>query len=195
MVVEMVVEMVVANGAAKGAAKGAAMSAETRAAPPGSPDIVIETLAPAIADAAPSAEDLRALRPAALTLAVDAEGRVLCQLRDLVPEILSPGLWHLFGGGVEADETRREAAAREFWEETGLTLDASHLSPFRWVRRRGGRDADVSIFRARLDAAPSQIRLGEGAGFALLTAEQVASFPFVPYAQRAIADHFAAPGF
>ncbi len=45
------------------------------------------------------------------------EGKFLMQLRDDIPGILYPGLWGLFGGHLESDETPETGLVREVGEE------------------------------------------------------------------------------
>lgn len=113
----------------------------------------------------------------ALVLPVDAAGRVLLQLRDRSAPI-HPGEWGCFGGGVEAGESLRAAAVRELAEETGLVVGESDLTPFaRLVAPRTG--ARLYLFEAGVDAAPSDIRLGEGAGFGFFEARDIAALPLL----------------
>lgn len=56
---------------------------------------------------------------------VEQAGEILLLLRhELKPH---GGLWCLPGGRVEAGETLAAGAARELWEETGITADAGEL--------------------------------------------------------------------
>jgi len=65
-------------------------------------------------------------RVSAYGIAVD-DGRLLVvRLADSSP-IFEPGLWHLPGGGIDPGEQPAETLAREFAEETGLTLRAAEL--------------------------------------------------------------------
>src|SRR5262249_49009529 len=65
-------------------------------------------------------------RVSAYGIAVD-DGRLLVvRLADSSP-IFEPGLWHLPGGGIDPGEQPAESLAREFAEETGLTLRAAEL--------------------------------------------------------------------
>lgn len=67
-------------------------------------------------------------------------GQLLIQKR--VPEKkMWPGYWDVsVGGGVDAGETSRQAAEREFREELGYSLDLSGLRPVATVNFQGGFD-------------------------------------------------------
>ncbi|SFJ12330.1 NUDIX domain-containing protein [Albimonas pacifica] len=114
---------------------------------------------------------------AAAVYAVDEAGRILMQLRDDLPGLAGAGRWSPFGGGVEPGETLREAAVREFLEETGLHLAPRGLVP--WARAISGRASRMRLYTylARLPAPAEAIRLGEGAGFALWTPRQMRAIP------------------
>lgn len=43
------------------------------------------------------------------------------------PQCRNPGQWGLFGGNVDAGETRTQAVVRELFEETRLTVPQDHL--------------------------------------------------------------------
>ena len=53
---------------------------------------------------------------------VDADGRILMQLRDDIPTIADPGCWVVPGGEIDAGETPEDGARREFFEETGYRI-------------------------------------------------------------------------
>ncbi len=61
-------------------------------------------------------------RRAARVLAVSPAGRVLL-FEGGDPDRPHVRIWHAPGGGVEAGESDRDAAQREFLEETGLPVD------------------------------------------------------------------------
>jgi 8-oxo-dGTP diphosphatase len=68
--------------------------------------------------------------------------------------------WELPGGVVEADESPREAAAREITEELGLTVVPGRLLAVDWVPPRAGRtDGLMLVFDGGPLSGP--VRLAE----------------------------------
>lgn len=124
---------------------------------------------------APEAERVRV----AAVLARDGEGRYLAQLRDDHDGVAAPGKWSLFGGRAEPGEALAEAAAREFAEETGLRFAPADFTPLAKTRSALRRDWVIHVFELGPRLAAHDIRLGEGAGFAFLTREQIAGFDFI----------------
>lgn len=106
-------------------------------------------------------------------LLTDEWGRYLLQIRDDKPEILHPGAFGLFGGGIEEGEAPEEAMRRELTEEIGLVPD--DLAPFRlvWlpVRQLGLplQRAALQLFAGTIAAASVPgLDQREGAGRALM---------------------------
>lgn len=60
-------------------------------------------------------------------LVSNSAGEYLLLLTHFDPEVGLPPRWLTPGGGIDAGETPRQAAARELFEETGLTVDESSL--------------------------------------------------------------------
>ncbi len=117
----------------------------------------------------------------------DHQGRILLQLRDINERTVGPGLWSFFGGHVEGDEDLRTAAIREFTEETSLTLDPATLVPV--ARAQSFNGTQLYAYTATRPTQPSEITLGEGAGFAFLSPDQIRALPLIP-AAGAILHHF-----
>ena len=59
-------------------------------------------------------------RVTARLVLLDPERRILLMKGRLPSDPTAPGVWFTVGGGVEAGETLRQAAAREVVEETGF---------------------------------------------------------------------------
>lgn len=120
--------------------------------------------------AAPSGADRRrrarrpradgARRPIAGAVLWRPDGTVLLQHRDDRPDIMSPGRWSLFGGGIEEGEEPESAMLRELEEEIGYRPRRYH--PFLVLE---GRRAMYHLFLARIDVPLAQLKLTEGQGF------------------------------
>lgn len=96
---------------------------------------------------------MRAPRPAARILLVDASGRVL--LMRFAPADRPP-LWCTPGGAVDPGETFEAAARRELWEEVGLDRDCGAQVAQRWAEFRTFEGVEVRsderYFRVDVDA-------------------------------------------
>lgn len=96
------------------------------------------------------------------------EGKFLMQLRDNIPTILSPGLWGLFGGHIEAGETPEIAVEREILEEIGDRMqDPKKFGCYNDDRAIG------HIFYAPLTVDLDKLVLGEGWDFGLISPVQI----------------------
>ena len=62
------------------------------------------------------------------------------------------GIWSIPKGEFSADEEPLEAAKREFWEETGMTVEGEFL-PLGSVKQRGGKIVHGWAVRGDFDAA------------------------------------------
>lgn len=116
-------------------------------------------------------------RQAVALLATDAEGRVLLQLRDDRPGLAMAGQFAPFGGEVEPDETALAALCREIHEELGLCLDPEELTLWDETRGLVRDDTALTFFTTAKPLCRAALRLGEGAGFAFLSAQQCQSWP------------------
>ena len=82
-----------------------------------------------------SMSEAKPYRPNVGIALFSAQGRVLIarRFKDDGPEIILPGLeWQMPQGGIDPNEDPRKAAARELWEETGIT-SASYLAETDWL--------------------------------------------------------------
>jgi 8-oxo-dGTP pyrophosphatase MutT (NUDIX family) len=59
---------------------------------------------------------------------INPQKQVLLYRTHFDPEVQLPPRWLTPGGGMDAGETALEAAVRELYEETGMTVDPSKLS-------------------------------------------------------------------
>nr|WP_203771446.1 NUDIX hydrolase [Actinoplanes nipponensis] len=75
--------------------------------------------------------------------------------------------WELPGGVVEADESPRDAAAREITEELGLTVVPGRLLVVDWVPPRDGRtDGLMLVFDGGRCDGPARLAATELRGWA-----------------------------
>ncbi|MEV4137398.1 NUDIX hydrolase [Dactylosporangium sp. NPDC049742] len=115
-------------------------------------------------------------RRVAVVFLVDPQGRVLMQHRDSHAKV-SPNQWAMPGGKIEDGETPEEAARREVWEETGLTV--TDLEHYVTGTRPSVTTADglveMHVYCAATDATQDDIVLGEGQAMVFLTPEEALS--------------------
>jgi 8-oxo-dGTP diphosphatase len=79
------------------------------------------------------------------------DGRLL-MLRRAADDDLLPGWWELPGGGIDAGETPRQAAARELREEVGLDIAEEDLAEWgTFERTAGARTYRTAVFAAECD--------------------------------------------
>ncbi len=111
------------------------------------------------------------------------------QLRDMKPDISSPGCWGFFGGSIDPGESALMAAKRELFEETGLRVDIILSLGFKQISDLGGLPAHS--FCCRLSTPLREINLQEGLDLALVSLKEIQSeriystklkrdFPIVP---------------
>jgi 8-oxo-dGTP diphosphatase len=115
----------------------------------------------------------RVERTVAVVFLVDPAGRVLMQHRSRDAKV-SPNQWGMPGGRVEPGEQPVEAARRELYEETGLTVD--RLEPF-WSGTRpsvttAGAVVEMHAFCAATTARQEDVVLGEGQAMVFLPAAE-----------------------
>lgn len=119
-------------------------------------------------------------------LFTDAVGRAL------LVEPVYKDYWEIVGGSVDADESPRQAAAREVKEELGKTLAPGRLLVVDWVPPRPGRTEGVmfvfdggtldELGTAGIRLPPEELR-----GWAWCTEEQIGERMSELLARRVIA--------
>ena len=114
----------------------------------------------------------------------DSEGRMLIQQRSMEKYSL-PGMWDVAAaGGVDAGETSRQGAEREFLEELGFPLDLSGIRPSVTVNFDGGFDDFYILCRdIPLEALTLQKEEVSAVRWAALpeVLDMVDSGTFIPY--------------
>ena len=108
----------------------------------------------------------------------DTQDRFFLQLRDSDSTTFGSGQWGIFGGRLEQGETPRGAALREINEEIGVTLTYSEITAF--TKCQSPHGTRLYAFTTPRAIAPIDITLGEGAGFAFSTRDQLESMPVLP---------------
>jgi len=87
----------------------------------------------------------------------------ILQLRDDDPNISEPGMWSLFGGGIQPTESAEEAIVRETQEELCITLqDYQPLCDFEYFDKITKRTIHYYIFESDISGQWEECRLLEG---------------------------------
>lgn len=123
----------------------------------------------------------------ALTIFTDSKGLVLLQQKTYdAPRF--PGVWSLFGGLVEEDETPEKAAKREVKEELNLELPISafhHFKTYLPSETKTGRKR--VIFHVSL---PDDVKLTlrEGRGLGYFSQEEIKHLAMPEHIQKILTD-------
>ncbi len=124
----------------------------------------------------------------------DSLGRLLIQRR-AEEKYIWPGLWDVsIGGGVDAGETSRQGAQREFREELGYALDLEGLRPSVTVNFDGGFD-DFYLLTRDLELSSLTLQTEEVQDVRWASEEEVLSMleagTFIPYPESFLRFLFA----
>ncbi len=110
---------------------------------------------------------------AVAVILLDAQQRVLLQLRDDRPGLPFANCWTLPGGKVEADETPEAAAHRELREEIGVDVA---LTAWQVYERMGDAFViDQHVFVGRVELAACDLTLGEGQALCFFEQDDLSS--------------------
>lgn len=112
------------------------------------------------------------------------KGEFLLQKKTLDYPRDNGGKWYLFGGGLKEGESPKIAMARELKEEIGFCPEVEFVfeMDFEHVNEKH------HVFVAEIDN-PSKISLGEGAGFAFFSKEELEKYNLMEDA-RVVLDKF-----
>lgn len=98
---------------------------------------------------------------------VDAEGKIILQLRENIPQIYNPGMVGMFGGTINKAETKLQGLKRELYEEITLVpkdSDIEKLNTYFLTKEQDGIDYSSNVFVVK-NVNLKDLKLKEGAGF------------------------------
>jgi len=118
----------------------------------------------------------------------DENEKILLQLREDSPGVNFPGKWGLFGGGVESDETPKQAACREIREELGIDLEQiDYIGVYHFEKAR-----EDFLYVSQRPIEPDDILLKEGKDFDFFTPKKIMAIDLiVPYDRRMLIDYLS----
>lgn len=110
---------------------------------------------------------------------VNARGEILLQQRENKPDLLFPGHWSTFGGGIEAGETPDEGIRRELLEEIEFAPALTLWQTFEHRYSYQGRLTLVEqyIFYGAIDREADQIALNEGRALGFFSRDDLDRLP------------------
>ena len=128
----------------------------------------------------------------AVGIITNSQGEFLLQKKDSGHKIV-PLYWTFFGGGVEDGESPEEAFRREIQEELSVKLeDIVLFKTYNFKKEVEADNSDIEkiffIFSARFNGTNREIRLGEGAGFAFFTAEELSTLKMPEHVRTMLLD-------
>ena len=94
------------------------------------------------------------------------KGQYVLQLRDNDSNIPEPGMWSLFGGTIEKEESPEDAVVREIKEELSITLtNYQFFCDFEYRDKATNRLIHFHIFESDISDQWGKCRLFEGQSF------------------------------
>ena len=130
----------------------------------------------------------------AAILVVEAEGRVLMQLRDSAAPVL-PDKWSLVGGHVEPGELPEDGARREVLEESAISVGGP-LAPVYEGLLPSGAGTGLThwfVYAAATSARDEDIVVGEGADIVFVRPEDTSGLDLAPSAARILPEFLGSP--
>ncbi len=117
---------------------------------------------------------------AVLGIILNDNGEILLQKKTLDYKKF-PGMWSLFGGRAESDNMKDEME-RELKEEIGFEIPIKSLFDFVYSEKDG---INYHIFLSKLNNI-DKISIGEGAGVAFFSKEEIGGLKIIPPCSHAI---------
>lgn len=115
------------------------------------------------------------------------DGKVLFLLRN--PNKPQGSTWGIPGGKIDKGETPKQAVVREFYEETGLTLDSDHLQYADKVYITSEKvDLVFHVFKLQTQEKPGDVKLSppEHVGYSWVTLDKALQMPLIPGEEECI---------
>jgi len=118
-----------------------------------------------------------------VALVIDSKKRILLQKKDS-GYLLGPNKWSLVGGGIEKNESAKDAIKRESKEELGINFKKEDIKLFQKFMFEGnlnGNNLKIEhhIFIINFKNEISDIRVGEGAGFSFFEKKELENLDLV----------------
>jgi len=116
---------------------------------------------------------------------LEIEGKLL--LLQIASHKEDAGTWSVPGGKLEQGETPKEGAIRELFEETGISVDSSHVQYVSTAYCRKPRFHFVyHMFKVHLDQIPSVCVSDEHALYKWATPQDLEIMPLIPGALQVL---------
>jgi 8-oxo-dGTP diphosphatase len=120
----------------------------------------------------------------AVAIIVNLKGEFLLQKKTM-DYVHFPGKWGFFGGGIEKNESAEDAIRRELFEESGIKFNNFKLFSKK-EHIINEYKYEESVFILKFDKSISEIRLGEGSGFAFFNKDELSSIDLFSEARKII---------
>lgn len=104
-------------------------------------------------------------------------------LQKKTQEYVHPGVWTLFGGHIEENETPEQAMVRELNEELGIKFNLEKIKKIKEYifQKKDNSKIKFHIFSLTFDKDISEIKIGEGCGVAFFTKEEIKKINIIPF--------------
>ena len=115
---------------------------------------------------------------------LNERGEMLLQKKELIFKRW-PGRWSMFGGGIKNGESPEDTIQREVGEELGVKIENLKLYKI-FNYEDPDRTGKMHAYTASFVNKISDIKLGEGAGFAFFAPHEIANLHFIDHDDKII---------